>query len=75
MFIWYSPQVNNPDTGTVEDIYSTANNDKLMRRWMGILLPGDRPEETVQHIANRLAGKAPVMDTTNQIYNWKELAH
>ena len=75
MFIWYSPQVNNPDTGTVEDIYSTVNNDKILRRWMGISLPGDRPEETVQHIANRLAGKAPVMDTTNQIYNWKELAH
>lgn len=75
MFIWYSQQVNNPDTGTVEDIYSTVNNDKILRRWMGISLPGDRLEETVQRTANRLAGKAPVMDTTNHIYNWKELAH
>lgn len=75
MFIWYSPQVNNPDIGTVDATYSTANNDKILRRWMGISLPGDKPQDSVQHTANRLSGAVPVMDTTNHVYNWQELVH
>lgn len=75
MFIWYSPQVNNPDTGTLEATYSTANNDKVLRRWMGITLPGDPAQESVQLTARRLAGSVPIMDTTNQVYDWKTLVH
>lgn len=74
MFIWYSPQVKNPDTGTVDAYYSTDNNDKVLRRWMGINLPGDPAHESVQSTANRLAGPVPVMDTTNTVYDWKTLA-
>lgn len=75
MFIWYSPQVSHPDTGTIDTTYSTANNDKVLRSWMGITLPGDVPQESVQLTARRLAGSVPVMDTTNQVYDWQTLVH
>ena len=73
MFVWYSKQVAKPENGEVKALYSTANNFQLMRYWLGIRLPNETLPGTLKSRASQLAGQVPVLDTTNTVYDWKQL--
>lgn len=73
MFIWYSKQVAKSENGEVKDLYSTANNFQLMRYWLGISLPNEFLPDTLKARAEQLTGEVPVLDTTNTVYDWRQL--
>lgn len=73
MFVWYSKQVAKPENGEVKALYSTAHNFQLMRYWLGIRLPNETLHGTLKSRASQLAGQVPVLDTTNTVYDWKQL--
>ncbi|MCX2868448.1 sulfatase-like hydrolase/transferase [Kluyvera cryocrescens] len=73
MFVWYSKQVAKPENGEVKALYSTAHNFQLMRYWLGIRLPNETLPGTLKSRASQLAGQVPVLDTTNTVYDWKQL--
>lgn len=74
MFIWYSKQVTKPETGSVKELYSTANNFQIIRYWLGIGLQNESLPGTIKERAVQLSGEVLVLDTTNTVYDWRQLS-